>query len=296
MKHKKPILIAILLTGVVLLSGCTPQSKPVVKITESEMSAIVDATNSYVEREVRKLPTLKFKYAKDLLNQKSAFFSEKSSISTDWTTVSDETFPNATWVPKSKPVESSCSVNVPDEKGIVTVECYVDYGDMGTCTMSPGPFGRNSNGVPKSADDLYDSEGQPKFFFNCNYLLQEFPRAEDVTLISRPEKVRAGVEEISRALLAIGGCNYSEFEVRNIADYSNKFVKQYMVVSTHVDEEQGLGGDQMSYFDLWMWPQFDLYQLRGGLGWDSFFGCQLNSEGNPQRISASGKAVNDSLG
>ena len=191
MKHKKPKLLAILLIGVLLLSGCTPATKPVAKLTESEITAIGDATNSYVEREVKKLQTLKFKYANELLNLKSAFYSDSSSIVTEPQKVDSDTFPNATWVPKSKAVESRCSVNDPDEKGIVTVECYVDYGDKGTCVMSPGPFGRNSNGIPKSADDLYDAAGQPKFYFDhCSYL-EDFPSVADVTLMSPPEKVRA---------------------------------------------------------------------------------------------------------
>jgi hypothetical protein len=179
--------------------------------------------------------------------------------------------------------------------GVVSVECFVDYADKGSCIMSLGPFGEGYKDLPNSADDFYSADGKPQYFFACSYL-EEFPLAEDVTLMSQPEKVKASVEDISRALLNYGGCNAYEFEIRNIANYSNNFVKQYMVVSTHVDDQSGVGGDQMSFFDLWMWPKFDRYELRGGLGWDTYFGCQMDSEGNPQRISTSGQILNDALG
>ena len=289
MNHKSTKLIVTLLMGVFLLSGCAApaETQKVEKISDSEIETILESANTFVNREVEKLPTLKYEYTNELLLLDSAFYSDTSSIGPE--------FQNATWVPNSMPSETSCDVNPEDVDGVVSVECFVDYGEKGSCNMSLGPFGENGKDLPTSADNLYSADGKPQYFFVCSYL-EDFPLAEDVKLMSQPEKVKASVEDISRALLTYGGCNANGFEVRNIGNYSNKFVKQYMVVSTHVDDAPGLGGDQMSFFDLWMWPQFDLYQLRGGLGWDSYFGCQMDSEGNPVRISTTGETLNDNLG
>jgi hypothetical protein len=315
MKNIQKKHIALIAIVLAFTSGCAPVGAPTPAPDEGIRTQVVNLFEEFVDLETSKLVKAKPKFGYDLLTIKSAFDYFPSVSIYGNSNGSQNPYSNLTWFPTVKKLkEMSRECDMSDDW---TVVCKIEFQSSipavqgseskATCLLE-APFANKKGPLktPVSAEDLYDAlSGLPKYKIgDCqpDWLIDVYgdPLYDQPSdsgfkplFIERPEKVRANIAQVSKALMTLGGCEYPDFEIKKVI--ASGF-GSYHVVTKHVDEDPAAQGEFYSAFNLVKEPEYDNYYVeQDGYGWENYFKCPMLGD-HGQRINGSGSDINSNLG